>query len=1340
MSATALTVAALLLSQSQPDQIDVFRGTNRVPQILLSVDLSYSMVQEQQANTGCDWYVNSSGITRQFAGPSQAGTTNLSRLDQLKAALIGCESSDDGLLPTWASRTSFSMLAWKGNATSVSPLYPSDPASRQIFPFETSGPPATSTDLTSLTGFTQSLSSVPFSGTPFVAAYRDSAREFLGFNDTNSLSCRTNAIVMMTDGVGTYTIDRTGVIFDLNGDPYAYPDGSAPVPFDWIPSVTPVSANDSYYCYTPSVVPPTGSPVPLSFTLPPGPNEYTLACNSNGAFPPHSDVAAEYLYGDYGTDTLHDALPNVSGTQPLRTYTIGFQVPDNRARRLLEDMAAAGGGVYIDAQNFSALRRAFEQIIANVQTRGANTFSSLTVQGDGFSSGNYAYQSAFQGADEGHWFGNIKKHCIFPSTPSDNNCLLRYDPALEDFFINPNPVDLWTGTASNEVTVGGAGARVFEQFGSGTTATSSVPSLPWARNIVTWDPDTSSYIGATPDSAALTPADTFSSSLCEHYALLNKLHGYTYDVDPTCPSSSSGTPVAFDFWPLGDTANGGRVLLKYSDSCEFPGDRCYLATVSNTGMLHLFDATTGDEIQAVIPPPFFRSNIVANEQLKHIMMQPGLDATRKYYFDGGLSLYHDDEDANGFITEGEPAYLVAGLGRGGGGYIRWPVSRAPSSGFTAVDHPPQPLYTDLDTSFRNLHDTWAAPWMGEMEVSDGGSIERFPVAVFPSGHQPELDFPNAAFGRPTQRLLAISDTEASPFGATCSDLGIPAEQCAMVSAHTICTEILGAAAPECGSSSATCLPCDTVSLTSTVTGGCDGTAPPCYDFPHYESYRAAAVAGGSTIDFSPYGVVGLSPFQLEAGPFAYATGGSVPSRGIAYRLNLDLDLQPGDRFVVYDGAGRPVQQWVGVSGTVQSPWIYSDSFRFGLIADGVNDGADAGYRITGVDVIRDRNVSDSSAYSTFTSEPSVYLVDLDRWNDASPVGFAGEPRHDGAGNLAAQEEGLRIRFTRVCEGSERRGSEEQCFDRSTFDDLDYMTCPISAEPAVYTEGGFLRAIYVADECGQIFSFFQDADRAGWRVRRLLSTNETDGGDEVETGLSKDFRKIFAKPDLVVSTCTGRRAIGVYFGTGNLQRPVDLGPSGTVPRNLEDDDVTGATNTSPGAQYDVIGVVWDSPTVPLGGYELSDLTNATDPSTGPLDPRTGAAQQGYFIELQDREKSLRRPVVLEGTAFFQTYQPLTAPNECSDAVGRSFVYAFDNCTAEPTATGAGYAGRVVATNPASNIGGDPLVLLPQDFQNPMNPVPRGPLLVSGDAVADSRADLGTDTRRAVRLFLWRIDTE
>jgi type IV pilus assembly protein PilY1 len=86
-------------------------------------------------------------------------------------------------------------------------------------------------------------------------------------------------------------------------------------------------------------------------------------------------------------------------------------------------------------------------------------------------------------------------------------------------------------------------------------------------------------------------------------------------------------------------------------------NRGALYTGANDGMLHCFDAETGDEIFAYIPYPVFRN-------LKHLT-DPGYD--HKYYVDLTPTVANVDID-------GMTHMLVGGLGKGGKGYYALDIS------------------------------------------------------------------------------------------------------------------------------------------------------------------------------------------------------------------------------------------------------------------------------------------------------------------------------------------------------------------------------------------------------------------------------------------------------------------------------------------------------------------------------------------------------------------------------------------------------------------------------------------------------------------------------------------
>ncbi|MEL6189698.1 MAG: hypothetical protein AAFU79_34175, partial [Myxococcota bacterium] len=423
----------------------------------------------------------------------------------------------------------------------------------------------------------------------------------------------------------------------------------------------------------------------------------------------------------------------------------------------------------------------------------------------GIFSGNYVYQNTYQGSDQsGHWYGNIKKYCLLPENTGDQ-CLLTED-ANGDLVPNPSAADLWTGSRSRVTREGGAGEMLLRQMGADAARPpTTVPASPLAgRDIVTWRHGTQAYVPV--DYSGIGASETHTLNLCENYSLVNKLYGYTHNT-AGC-TLSTVAPVAFDAWPLADTVNGGQVLIKFTDTCEATGDECYLVTVSNVGMLHIFNAVTGNETQAVVPPFFFKPNPAANNQLANILEQPTLEATRRFFFDGGVTVYHEDDNGNGYIDGTERADLIAGFGRGGKGYIKWDVSDLDTSNgkFTAADSPPFPLVVDESTGLQQLKDTWAAPWTGAFETP-AGAIR--PVAIFPSGHQPELDAPSVGFAQfTTSGTRPSGDTESSPLSITCADVGMTAEQCSTPSIREICLANPTFLLPGLCGSTNTCSPCN----------------------------------------------------------------------------------------------------------------------------------------------------------------------------------------------------------------------------------------------------------------------------------------------------------------------------------------------------------------------------------------------------------------------------------------------------------------------------------------------------------------------------------------------------
>ena len=1273
LSTLVLVTSGGVVAQTYPDQLDFLRGADTTPQIELVLDTSGSMNDGALTNS-CDYY-----YTTRISSPAPLGNP-MSKLNLLKAVLTGCQNEEDGIIDRWANDVIFAIRQFKE---------PSGPNTDQVSDFfggptDDDGIPIGS-NLNDLQAATLALTAG--GGTPLALAYRDSARGFAAdFTDNpanpNTKNCRQNYIVMMSDGVGNYNTRTTAF-----GDP-------GPAVFDSVVGQTPVSISDSGVCYI--------SPATCGFP------QYN---------PPFADVAARYLVRD-SSDLIVDALPNVSNDlptgpspgQPIRTYTIGFAPPGD-AVALLEDMAMAGEGGYQRADNYAQLDAAFTSIIKSIVPRAQVAFNPGTVQTEGLFSGNYIYAPTFQPAESGNWFGTIKKHCIMPSAGSDT-CLFRENGGVLQ--TNPAVQDIYTASRVRNATDGGTGEIILTDNYNVPDTTAAVPPNPYnARNIATWRPGATSYIDVDA-SPTLLNSDTNTSNRCQHFALINKLYGFTAEVADCAANDYS--PVEFDSWPLGDIANGSTLILRYSDECESSTSNCLVVSNANDGMLHVFRAHDGRELSALIPGEIWEESQVSNNALRDIMDQPNFDQLKRYFFDGGMRMFHRDGNGNGYIDNSEKAYLIAGLGRGGKAYYLWDVSSFDGD-FTSSSAPePRPLMVDEATGFRNLRDTWSAPWVGLYRNSTGAFRA---AAMFASGHQRELDQINAAFAVQEPGLRpAITDSESSPHSMDCATFGLDAALCTPPVPATgcfACTDVGGV--------------------------GCPVINPPttvyCYDWPGYAGVPLAA----------PFNNGQPTGHDLIFGPFEWSNANE---QATAYRVVFDrFDLQANDYMEFLDQNQNPVGRLTAngigstggcATGSFCGPWIYSTAFYVRVVSDGIDSSDVTGWNVQNIEVIRrnrppaPRPAGSIPIPSTNYTRPSVFLVDLEDW--AGLDAFGARP----VGNDDRQAAALKVRFVSNCDGLQ--GSGELCYDATgsagtpAQPDLEYMVCPISAEPTVLQEGNVFRTAYVGDQCGQIWAF-DHPPAGGWTVRRILRLNNaaTTGGRVRPNLRSEDYRKIFTRLELVLSRCNGRRSVGVYFGTGNLQRAQsDMA--------LQNQDITRMTNSimSGAADANVFGVVWDSPSLPRppDGLGLEDLEPTTLVRNGIANTLTGNAANGFFEETFAEDKVLRDPVVFNGVATWKVYSPLDQATECVSASGEELVYQIDNCTAAPIADGdgSGTIGDGTADKQTyrggTELGGGLMVFTP----------PNGDAFISmakTDVTMDAKL-AGRPNQRPMQIYLWRLEAD
>ncbi len=996
-----------------------------------------------------------------------------------------------------------------------------------------------------------------------------------------------------------------------------------------------------------------------------------------------------------------DMLCSLDGEQVVSTFTIGFGNPGDFSESQL-DLMAQGEGFYQYASDTDALAAVFNTILQAIVNRGAITFGSSAVSNDGFFTGNDVFISAFKPIETGAWLGNLKKTCIVPDQlangeydATQRDCLFRFDTAKDELVTNVDAKDVWSlqqGLGDDEARldnamVGGAGARIFaEEFG-GEVPEASVGFSDFytRRSIYTWDPSNpgGGYIRVTPSDLSNSMTGVAG---CTHHKLIAMMHGY--DIDSF--DCSSLEPQHFAEWPIGAIINSGSALMAYAEGCDssdpsYPNCGCYqpgncvVAVGSNHGMVSFVDAATGNEITSIVPGDLWKPGMVTPRGLADLLNQPNINYKRLPTVDGNLRLYHLDENSNAVIEPTEDAYLVAGLGHGGSAYYFIDVSEPIGDTPSASQNPVVPLVrTPLPSGgcsagdacwTDDLRSTQAAPAIGRGRFIDvSGSNADRTFAAFTSGGDWEVAEPDATF---------------EEFPGSYTSGGAPG-----AISTTSCTDMLA---------------------------GLGLGTQLCNAWNPFGSYDALVFPGGGSPFDSPYTVVADDVEQITGVTFDY------------------VDLEPGDQVRIQDTSGVDL---LVLTDADNSPGSGDPTVQRSFLTSQKTAGGDAIFRIrfetdgapgppvgNGIK-IREFEVRKKPTRVADGHRPFLAVIDLERMN-----GPDGDPRREFVARTKSGAELLLV--TRDC--ADTGVDPTRCIDASDHAVLDRMVCPISAPPSVYSEGGLAKAFYFGDWCGQLWKVYTEDQGQTWKPQILLELNEQfDPSSPTPGVVSRNFRRFERPVDLFVTGCKGGRALGVSFGTGNVNR------AGA------DDDLDGASAvTNHHAGFDVVGTLFDDGTITApvrlnestavdatcAGDCLVDLTNQASAAD-----KSATGYRGFFWALREDERMLRDPLTVEGVTFYPTFQVDEVATACDAGVGIDRVYAVRNCDADPVdATGVGTGGggaqnqRTVVENTDSVIGAGLAVFTP----------PGGEIIVStGNIDSESTANLlPNQGRRGPRMLYW-----
>ena len=278
-------------------------------------------------------------------------------------------------------------------------------------------------------------------------------------------------------------------------------------------------------------------------------------------------------------------------TAGVTTYVIGFALPFGTDPATLNALAAAGdSGTAYMATDAASLQAAFDDIFDDVFRR-TSAFGAVSQNTTSITTGSTVFQGRFDSTD---WSGELTAY-----RPSSTGTLTA----------------VWSTSDAGRIP-GPTTRKVFTMVpGVGGTAFQTLTDLSTAQQ-----------------TALATPAcgGTFATAAACAQARIDWLRGVRTQEDPSGPLRRRSRL-------LGDIISSSPF---YANGTVYVG--------SNDGMLHAFDAGTGNELFAYVPSAMIAKipNLTANNYV------------HDYFVDGDIAVSSDAE------TPGK-AILVGSLGRGG---------------------------------------------------------------------------------------------------------------------------------------------------------------------------------------------------------------------------------------------------------------------------------------------------------------------------------------------------------------------------------------------------------------------------------------------------------------------------------------------------------------------------------------------------------------------------------------------------------------------------------------------------------------------------------------------------
>jgi type IV pilus assembly protein PilY1 len=599
-------------------------------------------------------------------------------------------------------------------------------------------------------------------GTPLRGALAFAGRVFAGkesVDDPMQYSCQQNFALLTTDGYWNGNSSGSGVT-DIDGSVIGDQDGGdTPRPYyqgtsaGTVPSLADVAM---YYYNTDLRTPDLGNCTsPLTGADVCENNVPVSADDKNstqhmGTFTLGLGIDGDLRYRrDYKTATSGDFFN-------IKNASANWPAPTNDSPTAIDDLwhaAVNGRGQYFSAQDPAVLVSSLKDALANISAQYGSGSAAATSTAEPVNGDNYAYVATYT---TGKWTGNLEARQIDISSGAVS---LQAKWCAESIPADPaRNITACTGKMAAKVGAEDDTRTIY--FNSGGTLTSFNSSnlsshaskfdVTKLNQYPTWSPDYKAQATTARLIGYLRGQNGFDTRDANEYRLFREREAVLGDFVGSAPRFVCKASANYSDPGYTTFASG----LKSGTTCSRTP---VLYVGGNDGMLHAFNADTGEELWAFVPTPALAE------------MWRLADSTygnnHRFFVDGSISV--DDICVSGCDTDSAvwKTVLVAALG---GGVAKGDDVDAlvPVSGFFALDvtAPASPkLLWEVNSETASLGASigyaLARPWLGKVLDASGNATwaALLSSGINPAGGSSKLIVLNAYTGA-VIRNITVSST------------------------------------------------------------------------------------------------------------------------------------------------------------------------------------------------------------------------------------------------------------------------------------------------------------------------------------------------------------------------------------------------------------------------------------------------------------------------------------------------------------------------------------------------------------------------------------------------------